>query len=93
MQNLRVMNPSSSVILGLCIQQTTTFGTTTTVNVTNRFVLPASMQNYLTKTEKKVVESAKSELKANVAVEATTSAAASATNKAISNKADEKKDR
>jgi RHS repeat-associated protein len=45
-------NSGSSALKGTTLQQTSTFGTWTTVPVTNRFVLPASMQNYLIKTSK-----------------------------------------
>ena len=43
-------NNGSTVLKGTMYQQTSTFGTWTTVPVTHRFVLPASMQNYFIKT-------------------------------------------
>jgi hypothetical protein len=43
-------NSGSSALKGTMHQQTSTFGTWATVPVTNRFILPASMQNHLNKT-------------------------------------------
>ncbi|NCC11575.1 MAG: RHS repeat-associated core domain-containing protein, partial [Bacteroidia bacterium] len=42
-------NSGSNALKGTTLQQTSSFGTFMTVPVTNRFVLPASMQNYLIK--------------------------------------------
>ena len=45
-------NSGSSVFKGTTYQQTSTFGTWRTVSVTNRFILPASMQNHLNRISK-----------------------------------------
>ena len=48
-----VLNSSGSKVLtGMMYLQTSTFGTWTTVPVQHRFVIPASMQNYLIKMSK-----------------------------------------
>lgn len=39
-------NSGSNAFKGTTLQQTSSFGTFRTVSVTNRYVLPASMQNY-----------------------------------------------
>ncbi len=42
-------NSGSNVLKGTRLQQTSNFGTWTTIPIINRFVLPVSMQNYLMK--------------------------------------------
>ena len=45
-----VLNLSGSKVLqGTTFQQTSTFGTGTSISITNRFILPSSMQNYFNK--------------------------------------------
>ncbi len=45
-----VLNLSGSKVLqGTTFQQTSTFGTGTSVSITNRFILPSSIQNYFNK--------------------------------------------